>query len=66
MNNKMAINPYISTIESKKQSKEEHRQNHGYGEYFDGWQMGGDCWGMSEEVKGVRSTIGSYGIAMGM
>ena len=39
MNNKMAINPYISTIESKKQSKEEHRQHHGCGKGFDGCRV---------------------------
>ena len=40
MNNKMAINTHLSKIESKKQTKQtrrtEHRQNHGYGEHFDG------------------------------
>ena len=41
MKNKMAINTYISTIESKKQTnkQEEQRQNHGYRECFDGCQM---------------------------
>ena len=28
MNNKMAINTYLSTIKSKKLSKQEQRQNH--------------------------------------
>ena len=41
MNNKMAINTYLSTIEFKKQTKQTRRQNHGYGERFDGCQMGG-------------------------
>ena len=41
MNNKMAINTYVSTIESKTTSKQEQRQNYGYGERFDGCQMGG-------------------------
>ena len=38
----MAINTYLSTIESKKQTKqtEEQKQNHGYREGFDGCQMG--------------------------
>ena len=36
--------------------QEEQRQNHGYREYFDGCQMGGMCWGMGEEVKGLRRT----------
>ena len=35
--NKMAKNMYLSTVESKnKLSKQEQRQNHGYGEHFDG------------------------------
>ena len=52
MNNKRAINAYLKN----KLSKQEQRQNHGYGEYFDGCQMGGDCWGMAEEMRGLRST----------
>ena len=54
MNNKMAINTYLSTTESKKQTKqqEEQRQNPGYREHFDGHQMGGVCERMSEEVRG--------------
>ena len=45
----MAINTYLSTIESKnKLSKQEQRQNHGYREHFDGCQMGGVC---GEQVK---------------
>ena len=44
MNNKVAINIYLSTIVSKKNlsKQEEQRQNHGYGEHFKGCQMGGD------------------------
>ena len=34
INNKMA-NTYLSTTESKKLSKQEQKQNHGYGEHFD-------------------------------
>ena len=57
MNNKMAINTYLSTSESKKLSKqEEQRENHGYEEHFDGWQREGGCGGMGEEVRGLRST----------
>ena len=53
MNNKMAKITNLSTIESKnKLSKQEQRQNHGYREHFDGCQMGGQCGGMGEEVKG--------------
>ena len=40
MSDKMTTNTYLSTTESKKQTKQtrrtEHRQNHGYGEHFDG------------------------------
>ena len=58
MNNNMAINTYLSTIESKKTklNKQEQRQNHGYGELFDGCQMKGVCEGMGEEVRGLRRT----------
>ena len=58
MNNKMAINTYLSTIESKKQTKQTRKQgqNHRCGERFDGWQMGGGFGGMGEEVRGLRST----------
>ena len=56
MNNKMAKSTYLSTIESKKQSKqEEQRQNHGYRECFDGCWMGEVCEGMGKEVRGLRS-----------
>ena len=57
MNNKMAINTYLSTIESKnKLRKQEQRQNHGYGECIGGCQMGKGCRKMGEEVRGLRST----------
>ena len=51
MNNKMVINTYLSANESKKLSKQEQRQNHGYREHFDGCQMGGGCRKMGEEVR---------------
>ena len=41
MNNKMAINIYLSTTESKKQNKQEQKQTHRYKQHFDGCQMGG-------------------------
>ena len=43
MNNKMPKNTYISTIESKKQTKQTRRtEKESYiGEHFDGCQMGG-------------------------
>ena len=58
MNNKMAkIHIYHQLILKTKLSKqEEQRQNHGYGEHFDGCQMGGGCGGVGEEVRGLRST----------
>ena len=57
MNNNTAKSTYLSTTESKKLSKQEQRQIHGYGEYFDGCQMGVDtCQGMGEEVRGLTST----------
>ena len=42
MNNNTAKSTYLSTTESKKLSKQEQRQNHGYRERFDSCQMGGD------------------------
>ena len=37
----MAINTYLSTIESKKQNKQaEQKENHRHREHFDGCQMG--------------------------
>ena len=43
MNNKMAINTYLSTTEPKKQNKQTSRQkqNQRYREHFDSCQMGG-------------------------
>ena len=59
MNNKMAkINVYqqLNLKKTKLSKQEEQRQNHGYGECFDGCQMGGWCGGMREQVRGLRST----------
>ena len=58
MNNKMAINTYLSTIGSKNKlnKQKEERQNHGYEEGFDGYQIREYCGGMDEEVRGLRST----------
>ena len=59
MNNKIAINTYLSTIESKKQNKinkqAEQKQNHRYRECFDGCQRGGVLGGWVKKVKGLRS-----------
>ena len=60
MINKMAINTYLSTVESKNQTKQTRRtrQNHGYEVGFDGCQMGDGCEKRGEEVRGLRSTKG--------
>ena len=39
-NNNMAINSYLPALESKKKLSKQ-RQNHGYGECFDGFPKGG-------------------------
>ena len=58
---------YLSTIESKnKLTKPEQRQNHGYREGFDGYQMGGGCGEIGEEMRELKVQTGSYRIAMGM
>ena len=42
MNNKMAMNTYLSTTESKKKKRQaEQKQNHRHREHFDGCHMGG-------------------------
>ena len=43
-------------LKNKLGRQEEQRQNQGYGEHFDGCQMGGGCEGTGEKVKGLRST----------
>ena len=50
MNNKMAINTYLSkmNLKNKLSKQKELRQNHGYGEPFDSCQMGA---GLEEWVK---------------
>ena len=58
MNNKMAKNINLSTIESidKLSNHEEQRQNHGYRDHFDGCQMGGSVreWVKSEGIKSTN------------
>ena len=50
----MTINTYLSTTEKNKLSKqEEQRQNHVFGERFDGCQMGRRYGGMGNEVRGL-------------
>ena len=57
-NNKMAIHTYYQqlNLKNKLSKQEEHRQNHGYRQCFDGCQMGGGCREVGEEVRGLRST----------
>ena len=38
-------------LKTKLSHQGEQRQNHGYGECFDGCQMGGGCGGMGEEGR---------------
>ena len=57
MNNKMAINTYLSTIEFKKQNKQaEQKQNHAYREHFYGCHVEGGSGGWVKKVKVLRST----------
>ena len=44
------------SLKNKLRKQEEQRQNHGYRDGFDGFQMGVGCGGMGEEVRGLRST----------
>ena len=50
MNNKMSVNTYLSTFESKKQNKWASR-THRHREHFDSRQMGG---GFGEKSKGIK------------
>ena len=43
-------------LKNKLSKQEKQRQNHGYGEHFDGCQMGGGCKRMFEEVRRLKST----------
>ena len=57
--NKQNRNRTIDTFTAQgiEQSKnKKNRQNHGYGEGFDGSQMGRGYGGVGEEVRGLRST----------
>ena len=57
MNNKMAKKCIYQQLNLINQlSKQEQRQNHGYRECFDGCHMRGGCGGISEVVRGLRST----------
>ena len=59
MNNKMAINTNLSTIESKKQTKEIRRTETESWIQRAIWQFpdgSGGCGGVGEEARGLRST----------
>ena len=43
-------------LKNKLSKQEEQRQNYGYGEHFDGYQVGVGVGRMGEEVRGLRST----------
>ena len=43
-------------IKNKLRKQKEQRQNHGQGQCFDGYQMGGACGRMGEKVWGLRNT----------
>ena len=58
MNNKIAIHTYLSTTESKKQTKQTRRREKEswiQGAFL--WLLDGrECGAMGEEVRGLRST----------
>ena len=55
--NKMTKNTYQQlNLKNKLSKQKEQRQNHGYGEHFNGCHMGRWCGEMDEEVRGLRST----------
>ena len=60
MNIKMAINPQLPTIESKKQTKQTSRteKDHRYGDHLEGYPLGGGRRRTGEKVQGLRSING--------
>ena len=56
MNNTMVKIRIYQQLNLKYKLSQQQRQNHGYGERFDGCQMGGGYGRMSKEVRGLRST----------
>ena len=66
MNIKRATHSQLSTTESKKQTKQpEQEQNHRYGDYLEGYQLGGESERMREKVQGIRSINSRYKIDRG-
>ena len=59
--NKMIINIYLSTTESKKNKinkQAEQKLTRRYREYFDSCQMGGRLGGMGKKGKGIQNSHG--------
>ena len=58
MKNKMAVNTYLPTIESKKKINEqaEQKQTHKYRKHSDGCQMGEGLGNWVKKVRELRST----------
>ena len=57
MNNKMAKNTYLSTIECKKQTKQRRTETESWIQRAFSWLPNGKGYGgMGEEVRGLRST----------
>ena len=55
MNNKMAINTYLSIIKSiKEDNQAEQKQTHRHREYINGSQMGGVGGGAGENSEGIK------------
>ena len=56
MNNKMAINIYLSATElrNKTNKQAEQKQNHRCREHFDGCQMGAGPRGGDEKEEGIK------------
>ena len=61
--NKMAINTYLSAIDSKKLSKQE--QIHRNRDHMEGYQWEWGRGRMEEKVQGIRSINGRYKIDRG-
>ena len=64
----MAINIYLSSsnLKNKLSKQAEQKQNHRYGEYWNGDQLGEDSGGVGKKVKGLTVQIGSYRIVIGI
>ena len=68
MNNKMAKNIHTYqqlNLKNKLSKQEEQRQNHVFGERFDGCQMGRRYGGMGETVKQLQNSHGDVKYSIG-